>query len=595
MSACLGCLSAIPTILLVVNLGLLIDTVHSRHAGGPSQWTSPLSSWFGDLGLSGPLADRYEYWLLMLVGSMAVLALLEWALLLIYFRNAQLAALDTSIRLLTAVYEQSRRLDAPDWFASGQPSTEHRLVEACGQLRDRLARWWMTVPRAISLVALLILLSLSINFFLTLLALLLAVFLWRIYLRIQERTTIKTDRYRSLVETRENQWMEGFRAAQTVAGFGGQLPENQSLREASVRYRREAARVATGTSSLRPWVLLLLAWGAAILALVVGLSPLRDLVGTTILMLAVLRLIPPTLLLREAAQGIPQSELLAAEVFVYLDQTPAVGQMAGATPLSTIAREIRWENVSFAGDSETALLNDVSLSVPAGALTAFLSLDCGTPAALANLCLRFADPDAGRILLDGSDVRSLTLDSLRRQVVVASASGALFTGTIEDNIRCGRSGFSTEHIEAAAETCHVLGAIQNFPQGLLTTVGPGGRDLESSICFRIGLARAVVGNPSLIIVEEPRGGVADESAAAIDAAITGAREGRTVILLPTRLDTLRKADCIFLFHQGKLHGEGRHAELLKQDALYRHLNYVLFTPFRDVVPCEPNHASNPSE
>jgi ABC-type multidrug transport system fused ATPase/permease subunit len=178
---------------------------------------------------------------------------------------------------------------------------------------------------------------------------------------------------------------------------------------------------------------------------------------------------------------------------------------------------------------------------------------------------------------------------------VAAAHGALFTDTIEDNIRCGRGGFSAEDISAAAETCHVLDAIQNFPQGLLTTVGPGGRDLEDSISFRIGLARAVVGNPSLIIVEEPEAAESEEHAQTIDAAITQAREGRTMILLPKRLHTLRKADRIFLFHQGRLQAEGKHAELLKQNALYRHLNYVMFTPFRDVTPCEQNHASPSAE
>jgi ABC-type multidrug transport system fused ATPase/permease subunit len=464
MSVCLGCLSAVPTILLVANLGLLVDLVRSRHASGQVSWTWPLASWLDNLGVSWPWADRYDYWLLTLLGSLVTLALVEWALLLLYFRNVHLAALDTSIRLLTAVYEQSRRLDAPDWFADSQPPTEHRLVEACGRLRDGLSQWWMTVPRAISVIALLLLLSLSINFFLTLLALLLAIFLWRSYLRIQVRIAAKADRYRSLIETRESQWLEGFRAAQTVAGFGGQIPENQSLRDASVRYRREAARAAICTSSLRPWLLLLLACGAAILVLVVGLSPSQNLAGTTILILAVLRMAPAALRLRNELDRIPKSETVAREVFAYLDETPAVGQMAGAAALASVAREIRWENVTFTGNSETPLLDDVSLTVPAGTLAAFLSLDCGTPPALANLCLRYADPGTGRILLDGADVRSVTLESLRRQVVVAAADGTLFTGTIEDNIRSGRSGYTTQHIEVSAKTCHLLDPIQNLPQ-----------------------------------------------------------------------------------------------------------------------------------
>jgi ABC-type multidrug transport system fused ATPase/permease subunit len=594
VAVCLGCLSAVPTLLLVINLGLLVDLVHSRHATVSGPWFWTFARWLQEAGVAGPWMNRYDSWLLLLVSTSVILALVEWALLLLYFRQVQIAALDTSLHLLKAVYEQSRRVEAPAWFAGSPAAQEHRLVDVCGRLRDALTQWWSVAPRAGTLVGLLLLLALSINFFLALLVVLLAVFLWRIYQRIQVHTQARLERYRTLVRTRGMQLLQNFHAAQTIAGFGGQVPESRSTGAAIERYRQEAARAVTTTSSLRPWVLLLSALGIAILLLVVGLSPGGTLAGTLVLMLAIARAAPPTARLGRVLVRMDEYQSLADELFAYLDKTPSVGQMAGAAALPRITRDVRWENVSLAGD-EHPLLADVSLTVPAGQMAAFLSLDCGTPPALASLCLRYVDPEAGRILLDATDVRSVTLDSLRREVAVAAADGSLFTGTIEDNIRCGRAGYGGQQIERAAEICRVLDAVQNLPQALLTTVGPGGRDVAPSIAFRIGLARAVLGNPSLIIIEEPRGDLSDETIATLEAAMGQARTGRTVILLPSRLASLRAADRIFLFHQGRLHAEGKHAELLKQNALYRHLNYVLFTPFRDVVPCDQDHEADQPE
>ena len=499
----LGCASALPTVLLVINLGLLVDLIHSRHGNGQASAVWSFGIWLGGLQPPWPGMDRYDYCLLTLVASLVVLALAEFALLLLYFRNAQFAALDASIRLLTAVYEQSRRLDPPDWFARTQSSTEHRLLETCSRVRDGLSFWWTTAPRAVCLIVMLSALSLAIDFFLALLLILLAVLLWRVYERFQLRVEAAAVRYRSQVNAREAQWLQGFRATRTVAGLGGEIPEGQSLRSASARYRQDAALAAVSSSLLRPCLPLLLACGAAALLLVVGLSAHGSLAGTIVLLFAVLRMCSPAVRLRRAVQRVRQSEEDAAAIFSYLDRTPSIGQMTGAAPLSPLAREISWENVRVSGEPDKPILAGISLIVPAGSLAAFLSIDQRATQALAGLCLRYHDPDTGRILADGVDIRSVTLSSLRQQIVVASADGMLFTGTIEDNIRCGRAGYSPEAVEQVAESCHVLDAIQNLPQNLMTTVGPQGRDLEASVAFRIGLARSLLGNPSLIIVEEP--------------------------------------------------------------------------------------------
>jgi ABC-type multidrug transport system fused ATPase/permease subunit len=112
--------------------------------------------------------------------------------------------------------------------------------------------------------------------------------------------------------------------------------------------------------------------------------------------------------------------------------------------------------------------------------------------------------------------------------------------------------------------------------------------VAAATAFRIGLARAMIGNPAVLIVQEPPEPVEDQETQAIDAALQQVRVGRTLVVIPSRLAMLRAADRVFLIHQGRLHAAGTHTELLQANALYRHLNYVLFTPFRDVMPCGPN-------
>jgi ABC-type multidrug transport system fused ATPase/permease subunit len=265
-----------------------------------------------------------------------------------------------------------------------------------------------------------------------------------------------------------------------------------------------------------------------------------------------------------------------------------VGQIAGALEIGPLASELRWEGVGIADHAGRPLLTDLSFSIPGGSQTAILASDCHTPLTVVGLFLRYRDPGTGRILFDGTDLRSLTIRSLRQQIAFAAADGMLFTGTIADNIRGQRAGLSQDQIEDTARLCQVLEAIKDLPDGFATTVGPGGTSVAASVAFRIGLARAAIGNPSLLIVQEPPATADENEAQTLDAAWHPLRGGRTLIVVPSRLATLRAVDRIVLIHQGRLHGEGAHTELLHANALYRHLNYVLFTPFREITPCGPN-------
>jgi ATP-binding cassette subfamily B protein len=536
------------------------------------------------LGWDSPWAwaDRYEYCLLVLLGSLLISAAVEALLLLVASRLSESAAWDAANALQVAICTQARRLDRPEWFAGEGGVPEERLLTACRKVRQGLATWWKILARGVSLLAVLGIMLLCIDFFLMLLAILLAIFLWNIYQRLTTRADSTAQHHASQVELRRNQLLDLIRTLRIESSTGAEGSSEETVRATIDRYRQAAQPAMAGPTSLRPWLLLLGVCGAALLLLVVGLSPRPHTWEISILAAGVARLLLPWIGFHRVWATIRRCEKPAAEIFAFLDQRPAVGQMAGATDLGRIESDFRWDRISVGSGTEQPLLADVSLSVPAKTLAAFAFSEPRLKRVVASLCLRYTDPDSGCIFADGRDLRSLTLASVRKQIAFAAADGGLLTGTVEDNIRCGRPGYTQADIERAADLCQVSELVRDLPQGFQTTIGSRGRTIAPSAAFQIGLARAVLGGPSLIVVDEPTEPQDEESGRAIDAALEQVRTNHTLIVFASRLSTLRAADRVYLFHQGKLQAQATHTELLQQDALYRHLNYLLSHPFRDL-------------
>jgi ATP-binding cassette subfamily B protein len=188
--------------------------------------------------------------------------------------------------------------------------------------------------------------------------------------------------------------------------------------------------------------------------------------------------------------------------------------------------------------------------------------------ALAGLLVRFYDPAKGRILFDGQDIRNVALETIRKQAILVWRDSLLFAGSIAANIACGDARLSAHQIREAASCARATHFIQELPAGIETRVGLGGVSLREDQAFRIALARGLLREPSLLIIQEP---VVDdeESEQEVTEALNHAAETATLLTIPSRLTTLRAADVIYVFHEGKLHARGRHVDLLKDDELYR--------------------------
>jgi ATP-binding cassette subfamily B protein len=192
---------------------------------------------------------------------------------------------------------------------------------------------------------------------------------------------------------------------------------------------------------------------------------------------------------------------------------------------------------------------------------------------------RFLDPSSGEIRIDGKSLRWVTLDSLRAQIAVVLQHNLVFNDTVANNIGCGDPAYSLHRVIEAAKVAHVHQFIQSLPHGYETNVGEMGHALSAGEKFRIALARALLRDPSILIIEEPLAALDDDTKALIDDTYQRVLPARTVIFLPHRLSTIRSCDQIYLLHQGRIEASGDHRELLAKSDLYRHLQYLEFNEF----------------
>jgi len=222
-------------------------------------------------------------------------------------------------------------------------------------------------------------------------------------------------------------------------------------------------------------------------------------------------------------------------------------------------------------------LRDIHLTIQPGQMVALVGLSGSGKTTLTNLLLRFYDPQRGAVRIGGTDIREFTTRELRTQIAVVTQETVLFDDTIGRNIALGRPGATVAEIEAAAKHAHATDFIREKPEGLDAIVGEKGAALSGGQRQRIAIARAIVKNAPILVLDEATSSLDTESERAVQAALEELMQGRTTICIAHRLSTIQNADKIIVLEKGKIHETGTHNELLKkEDSLYRYFYETQF-------------------
>jgi ATP-binding cassette subfamily B multidrug efflux pump len=261
----------------------------------------------------------------------------------------------------------------------------------------------------------------------------------------------------------------------------------------------------------------------------------------------------------------------AERIFEFMDEKPAVPEKEKATRLPELQGNVRLEGVTFGYETDRQALRGINLDVKAGLSIALVGHTGSGKSTIVNLLCRFYDTVEGRVLLDGIDVRDVTIESLRSQIGIVLQDTFIFSGSIRDNIRYGRPDASDAEVEAAARSVRAHEFIAELPNGYDTEVEERGNALSVGQRQLLSFARALLANPRILVLDEATASIDTETELRIQEALATLLKGRTSFIVAHRLSTIRHADCIVVLDHGEIVDQGNHEELMKRPGHYRNL------------------------
>ena len=374
--------------------------------------------------------------------------------------------------------------------------------------------------------------------------------------------------------------LQAITGIRVVKAFGREEEEERRFRAQTDEYFKRSMKVVRHKAAMKSLVELIYSIGFILMFAVGGFLVLRGQVVLepavfAIFVGALLQMYMPVRALSNALGEVQESFAGADRLFALLDEKATVVDAPGARPFPGIRNGIALEGVSFAYDGG-AVLEDVSFSAARGEVIALVGPSGGGKSTLCDLIARFHDPLEGSIRIDGEDVRSYTIASILSSVAIVTQDAFLFNTTVEENIRYGKLAATRDEIEAAARAAHIHDFVTTLPQGYDTVVGERGASLSGGQKQRITIARAILKNAPILILDEATSNLDSESEAAIQDALVTLMKGRTTFVIAHRLSTVQHADQILVLDRGRVVERGRHDELLRNDGLYRRLYQLQF-------------------
>ncbi|MFF2587229.1 ABC transporter ATP-binding protein [Peribacillus butanolivorans] len=307
-------------------------------------------------------------------------------------------------------------------------------------------------------------------------------------------------------------------------------------------------------------------------------------VGLIVAFLAYLRLLQsPVRNFSRVISIVQQSAAAFERITEIMETQPEISDKGNAIELPSIKKQIEFQSIDFAYDESVPVLSNLNLTMKAGQITALVGSSGAGKSTITNLLIRFYDPQQGTIKMDGLDIRDVSLKSIRSQMGIVSQDIILFNGSIRDNIVYGKLDATDDEITESAKAANAHDFIRAFPNGYDSQIGERGVKLSGGQKQRIAIARALLKNPQIIILDEATAALDTESEHLIQEALSRLLVSRTSIVIAHRLSTVQNADQIIVLEKGSVHEKGTHEQLLTSNGRYRQLHDLQFPQLKAAI------------
>lgn len=592
VSAVLGSIVALSTPILALLMGGILNCLITANYSGSSGQSVGFAAFLPDVSrllpdTMAPLAKIS----VLLATSFGIIVLSSLCLYIVY-RQIQAAAVAFEVSLIEKLRHHAKELATVRTLSAQQQALTDCLDYHLPRVRSSLTRWWRTIPRHVVQLVACVLIAFLVQPMLALLTLIatgLVVLVYRFVDRVR-RTSLPVVRERAAQQ----------RGALIDLSLKGPLLESvhderevqRRFSEQLAHYRKDAVRSLTSSAWKTPTVAMAAGLLACLFLFVIAVQVLRSemsfsVAGGFTFSLCLVGAAVSAQRIQRTVRDMKTIETAAEELETFLGQRVEKFESEDLKSIERVAQQAELEHVTVQDSRGRKLLENVSAVFRPGQLIGVVASQRLQAHALVELLMGLGRPVSGRMLVDGELVSDLQPDCLAQCAHWVASDGALVTGSLRDNLIGAAPRGEEARLTEIVKATKLTEVVQQLPDGVTTIVTPNDDRLTSDATFRIGLARAALRNPSVIVVEEPEARF-DQAVEqqTLDAMRSLVKHSTITVVLPQRLLTLRQCDVVVMLHEHKVADTGTHADLLQRNELYRHLNYLKFNPFQ-AVPQTP--------